>query len=101
MRGRFFISWDALIEQGWEFMKNSLEQGCEPDLITEIVGWLDAVFYDYGLDHDIIVEGCDFKLFKISSYEDITDFVERYEDELRYDNELFFEEFKNFNNKEV
>jgi len=97
MRDRLFISWDALIEVCWEQMKCSLEQGYKPDLITEAVDWLEAVLYDYGLDYEINVEGVDFKYWKIMSYDDIMDFVEEYEKELRYDEELFYEE----QNKEV
>ena len=97
MRNKLFISWDELIELGWEYMKYSLEQGYKPDLITELCGWLDAVLYDYGEDYEIILEGCDDRPHKITSYEDIISFIENYEAELRYNNELFFEEL----NKEV
>jgi hypothetical protein len=94
---KLFISWEQLIETSWEFMKSSLEQGSQPDLITELSGWLDAVLYDYGGDYEIILEGCDFRIYKLYSYEDILNFIEAYEEELNYDNELFYEEL----NKEV
>ncbi len=89
---RLYISWDALIETAWEHMKCSYEQGYKPDLITELAGWLDAIVWEYSEDYNVIVEGCDFKEWKLSSYEDIISFIEAYEDELRYDNELFYEE---------
>ncbi len=92
MRNKLYISWDALIETAWENMKFSYAQGQEPDLITELAVWLDAIVWEYSDDHDVIVEGCDFKEWKLSSYEDIISFIEAYEDELRYDDEIFYEE---------
>jgi hypothetical protein len=92
MRRKLFISWDELISTGWEYMKYSLEQGYEPDLITELTGWLDAIIWEYGSDYDIVIEGVDFKEWKINSYEDVISFIEAYESELSYNNELFFEE---------
>jgi hypothetical protein len=92
MRKRIFISWDELIAKGWELMKFRHEEGYEPDLITELIAWLDAVIWEYLDDYDIIIEGVDFKKWKLTSYDDILQFIEAYEDELMYDNELFFEE---------
>lgn len=93
MRQKLFISWDELISTGWEYMKYSLEQGYEkPDLISEIKTWLDTIVWEYAVDYDILIEGCDFKIWKINSYDDIISFIEAYESELIYDNELFFEE---------
>jgi hypothetical protein len=88
---RLYISWDLLVEIGWEQMRCSLEQGYEPDLITELAGWLDALLYDY----DIVLEGCDFRTYRIASYEDILAFIEAYEEELHYDQDLFFKEILN------
>ncbi len=93
MRNRLFISWDALIETCWEHMKCSYEQqGQKPDLITELAGWLDAIIWNYSEDHDVIVEGCDFREWKLSSYDDVISFIEAYETELMHDNEIFYEE---------
>ncbi len=92
MRNKLYISWDALIEIAWEHMKCSYKQGQKPDLITELAGWLEGIVWEYLDDHDIIVEGCDFKEWKLSSYEDIISFIEVYETELMHDNEIFYEE---------
>ncbi len=92
MRNKLYISWDALIETAWEHMKFTMQEGQKPDLITELAGWLDAIVWEYSEDHDVVVEGCDFKEWKLSSYEDIMSFIEAYEEELRYENEIFYEE---------
>jgi hypothetical protein len=86
------ISWDELSQTCWEHMKCSYEEGYKPDLITELVSWLDSVIWEYSEDYDVVVEGCDFRLWKLNSYEDIIDFVEAYEEELRHDEEIFYEE---------
>lgn len=95
MKHKLYLSWDLLIEKGKELMEIALQEGNKPDLITELTSWLDSVVWEYSDDYDIIVEGCDFRTFKLRSYEDIISFIEEYEEELRYDEELFYEELEN------
>ncbi len=101
MRNRIYLSWDALIETAWEHMKCSYERGYQADLITELAGWLEAIVWEYSEDHEIIVEGCDFKLWHLRSYEDVMSFIEAYETELMHDNEIFYEEIIKEEQKEV
>ncbi len=95
---KLYISWDALIEIAWEHMRSSHEEGFQPDLITELVGWLEAILWEYD-DYEIIVEGCDFRLWHLRSYEDVMSFIEAYETELMHDNEIFYEEVIKENQK--